>query len=415
MEGRNRMNDFKEIDAQSTEESRHSENRFLRNKYRVPDENGRPSSFLRRVYNGTLARASDSWLNNQLRANFPKGGSSLQKVTSFSTPGLTSEDPDPSPEIDDDRRTCCTAVWIFLGITLILALGGGVMMIVMILSLSDENISGMCEETRFGKRCEHKCHCVNTSERCDQHSGVCKSGCISGWTGNSCQIITSVFDKSAVHVRLPSNETFQCSIKKLWYNWTSVQLAFLNETNTFIMVTVSQDGSTSFTDPRISVSLSSGNGADNVTFAFNLSEYSCDLEGLYECQFQMENNFTTQFGNTSVSFSAPPSNVSVIVQSENSNDVMDDTVNCTGTIHLNTTTLRLVAMSNGTDLAAGQNITRLLLESEMTSDCRHHVLVVYTGNFSSLAGRNVSCRAEDLVYGDNYFSTEEIINVKTTA
>ena len=56
------MNDFKEIDAQSTEESRHSENRFLRNKYRVPDENGRPSSFLRRVYNGTLARASDWWL-----------------------------------------------------------------------------------------------------------------------------------------------------------------------------------------------------------------------------------------------------------------------------------------------------------------------------------------------------------------
>ena len=169
----------------------------------------------------------------------------------------------------------------------------------------------MCEENppRFGKRCEHKCHCVNTSERCDQHSGVCQSGCISGWTGDSCQIskflhvlikyalfclkvlvnfviklpffiwihlifsgsiwilkhlylcvsVTSVFDKSAVHVRLPSNETFQCSINKLWYNWTNVQLAFLNETNTFIMVTVSQDGSTSFTDPRISVSLSSGN------------------------------------------------------------------------------------------------------------------------------------------------------------
>ena len=112
---------------------------------------------------------------------------------------------------------------------------------------------------------------------------------------------------------------------------------------------------------------------------------------------------------------APPSNLSVIVQSEYSNDVMDDTVNCTGTIHLNTTTLRLVAMSYGTDLAAGQNITRLLLESEMTSDCRHHVFVVYTGNFSSLAGRNVSCQAADLVYGDNYFSTEEIINVKTTA
>ena len=104
-----------------------------------------------------------------------------------------------------------------------------------------------------------------------------------------------------------------------------------------------------------------------------------------------------------------------MVQSEYSDDVMDDTVNCTVTIHLNTTTLRLVAMKNGTDLAAGQNITRLFLESEMTSDCRHHVFVVYTGNFSSLAGRNVSCQAEDLVYGDNYFSTEEIINVKTTA
>lgn len=74
------------------------------------------------------------------------------------------------------------------------------------------------------------------------------------------------------------------------------------------MVTLSQNGSTSFTDPRISVSLSSGNGADNVTFAFNLSEYSCDLEGLYECQFQMENNFTTQFGNTSISFSGIPFN-----------------------------------------------------------------------------------------------------------
>ena len=44
-----------------------------------------------------------------------------------------------------------------------------------------------CPVGRYGISCRHECHCRNATERCDQLTGACKSGCHGSFTGDSCQ------------------------------------------------------------------------------------------------------------------------------------------------------------------------------------------------------------------------------------
>lgn len=44
-----------------------------------------------------------------------------------------------------------------------------------------------CAAGHFGEQCEGVCHCASDTDVCHPVSGVCMSGCATGWTGADCQ------------------------------------------------------------------------------------------------------------------------------------------------------------------------------------------------------------------------------------
>ncbi|XP_056004632.1 uncharacterized protein LOC130046314 isoform X2 [Ostrea edulis] len=195
---------------------------------------------------------------------------------------------------------------------------------------TDNNPPRKCDQfsPAFGKNCEFRCHCSNSSEVCDNNFGICQSGCIDGWHGNNCQLITSVFDKSDIVANLPSTHLVQCTINKLWYNWSSVYLTVYNTTN--ILINVSQGGEISASDERLNATLSRATGteADNVTFKFLFGEDDCDLAGMYRCQFEMLGNFHTSYANLSISVQGKSSNLQISTKNVYIKR-STDSINCT--------------------------------------------------------------------------------------
>ncbi|XP_062608989.1 uncharacterized protein LOC134270764 [Saccostrea cucullata] len=255
----------------------------------------RNSSFLARVLDGTIALEARRWLGHQLRAKYPDGTSC--------------NSPPPKPNHDQSllkSKECHTVGFVILGVLLVAVAGGSVMVYVGLLSpFTDDTVPKECNQTlpRFGNNCEFRCHCANLSEVCNKLTGSCQSGCIDGWRGNDCQMITSVFDKSTIHANLSSQELVQCTIHKLWYNWSSVYLTFYNGTETTTLIRVSENGDKSISDHRLNATLSRAPGieADNVTFAFDIGADDCDLAGNYECRFDIVDNFTASYGNLTLS------------------------------------------------------------------------------------------------------------------
>ncbi|XP_078311808.1 uncharacterized protein LOC111100993 isoform X5 [Crassostrea virginica] len=173
-----------------------------------------------------------------------------------------------------------------------------------------------CEDLppRFGKNCEFRCHCLNLTEFCDKQTGRCTSGCMHGWLGESCQIISSVFDKTTLTARSQSRHTVTCSVYKLWYSWTYVSLAVYNETETLTLINVTQSDVITVSDQRLNATLEKSprpEEADTVLFEFEFQEDDCDLIGLYECQFEMTENFNTSFANLSLFVQELSSNLQI--------------------------------------------------------------------------------------------------------
>ncbi|XP_062578383.1 uncharacterized protein LOC134240295 [Saccostrea cucullata] len=170
--------------------------------------------------------------------------------------------------------------------------------------LRDDKTSNSCETPppKFGENCEFRCHCSNLSEICDRHTGNCFSGCIDGWEGKNCHTIKSIFDKSAINAKPNSSESVQCFIQKLWYSWSNVYLTFHNDTRLLTLINVSQSGNIMSFDNRVNASLkrTTEMEADIVTFLFNFGENDCALTGMYECRFDMVDNFTLLYGNLSM-------------------------------------------------------------------------------------------------------------------
>lgn len=193
---------------------------------------------------------------------------------------------------------------------------------------------------RFGLNCEFRCHCFNLSEVCDNLTGHCESGCMSGWRGQDCQIskafiskslktfitfhfpypprnkinhkcsspfklisVYSIFDKPTINAKSQSRHTATCSIFKLWYNISTVTLTVYNGTETYHKIEVPYLETVSTSDQRLNARISKAariEEADNITFSFEFREDDCDLGGLYECQFDMVEQFNTSFANMSV-------------------------------------------------------------------------------------------------------------------
>lgn len=76
-----------------------------------------------------------------------------------------------------------------------------------------------------------------------------------------------------------------------------------NGTDTHLKIEVPYLETVSTSDPRLNARISKASRieeADNITFSFEFREDDCDLEGLYECQFDMVEQFNTSFANLSV-------------------------------------------------------------------------------------------------------------------
>ncbi|XP_056004627.1 uncharacterized protein LOC125657864 isoform X2 [Ostrea edulis] len=280
-------------------------------------------AYISQIFTNTIARASGYWLDHQLRVK-------------YTNDNLSELEPDPEEDYAD---TCCdkkerkTIVLITLGILFVAVAGGALMVYISLLSpFTDNNEAKKCEQfpPMFGNKCEFRCHCSNSSEVCDKNFGICQSGCIDGWQGNNCQIITSVFDKSAIFADLPSTHLVQCTINKLWYNWSSVYLTVYNTTETNILINVSQGGEISASDERLNATLSRATGteADNVTFKFLFGEDDCDLAGMYRCQFDMLGNFNTSYANLSISVQGKSSNLQISTKNVYFKG-STDSINCT--------------------------------------------------------------------------------------
>ncbi|XP_062578414.1 uncharacterized protein LOC134240324 isoform X2 [Saccostrea cucullata] len=196
---------------------------------------------------------------------------------------------------------------------------------------TDDTVPKECNQTlpRFGNNCEFRCHCANLSEVCNKLTGSCQSGCIDGWRGNDCQIITSVFDKSTIHANLSSQELVQCTIHKLWYNWSSVYLTFYNGTETTTLIKVSENGDKWISDHRLNATLSKASGieADKVTFFFDVGEDDCDLAGIYECRVDMVDNFTASYASLTMSVQGISFGLQIATNNEYYNG-STDYINC---------------------------------------------------------------------------------------
>lgn len=157
---------------------------------------------------------------------------------------------------------------------------------------------------------------------------------MSGWRGEDCQIskaftskswktvftfhfpypsqcsfpfnfisVYSIFNKPTINAKSQSKHTVTCSIFKLWYNISTVNLTVYNGTDTHLKIEVPYLETVSTSDPRLNARISKTSRieeADNITFSFEFREDDCDLEGLYECQFDMVEQFNTSFANLSV-------------------------------------------------------------------------------------------------------------------
>lgn len=76
-----------------------------------------------------------------------------------------------------------------------------------------------------------------------------------------------------------------------------------NGTDTHLKIEVPYLETVSTSDSRLNARISKASRieeADNITFSFEFREDDCDLEGLYECQFDMVEQFNTSFANLSV-------------------------------------------------------------------------------------------------------------------
>nr|XP_022288903.1 uncharacterized protein LOC111100993 isoform X3 [Crassostrea virginica] len=221
------------------------------------------------------------------------------------------DQPEPTPDPSSGR-----IIGLVIAALVVLALVAGALIYFFWPPPYPGDPSEECEDLppRFGKNCEFRCHCLNLTEFCDKQTGRCTSGCMHGWLGESCQIISSVFDKTTLTARSQSRHTVTCSVYKLWYSWTYVSLAVYNETETLTLINVTQSDVITVSDQRLNATLEKSprpEEADTVLFEFEFQEDDCDLIGLYECQFEMTDHFNTTFANLSLFVQELSSNLQI--------------------------------------------------------------------------------------------------------
>ncbi|XP_078656464.1 uncharacterized protein LOC144902765 [Branchiostoma floridae x Branchiostoma belcheri] len=52
----------------------------------------------------------------------------------------------------------------------------------------------VCPDGMYGAGCTQTCHCANGPAACDKETGACTGGCLDFWTGDSCQIVTVLYE-----------------------------------------------------------------------------------------------------------------------------------------------------------------------------------------------------------------------------
>nr|XP_022288908.1 uncharacterized protein LOC111100994 isoform X2 [Crassostrea virginica] len=315
------------------------------------------------------------------------------------------DQPEPPPDYPSWWKSQGRIIGLVIAALVVLALVAGALLIYFLWPPphpGDPSEECVDLPPRFGNNCEFRCHCLNLTEFCDKQAGRCISGCMHGWLGESCQIISSVFDKTTLTARSQSRHTVTCSVYKLWYNWTYVSLAVYNETETLTLINVTQSDVITVSDQRLNATLEKSQRpeeADTVSFEFEFQEDDCDLTGLYECQFEMTDHFNTSFANLSMFVQARPIISQFAVQDyyyRNSNH----SLSCTATFDDNSTTSSEIQLCLSTSFKSILEDPAFTLnqssDNAASKKCLRQKTVLYTFNFTQVSnGTSVRCVGTD--------------------
>ncbi|XP_078311811.1 uncharacterized protein LOC111100993 isoform X8 [Crassostrea virginica] len=315
------------------------------------------------------------------------------------------DQPEPPPDYPSWWKSQGRIIGLVIAALVVLALVAGALLIYFLWPPphpGDPSEECVDLPPRFGNNCEFRCHCLNLTEFCDKQTGRCISGCMHGWLGESCQIISSVFDKTTLTARSQSRHTVTCSVYKLWYSWTYVSLAVYNETETLTLINVTQSDVITVSDQRLNATLEKSQRpeeADTVSFEFEFQEDDCDLTGLYECQFEMTDHFNTTFANLSMFVQARPNISQFAVQDyyyRNSNH----SLSCTATFDDNSTTSSEIQLCLSTSFKSILEDPAFTLnqssDNAASKKCLRQKTVLYTFNFTQVSnGTSVRCVGTD--------------------
>nr|XP_022327737.1 uncharacterized protein LOC111127042 [Crassostrea virginica] len=319
----------------------------------------------------------------------------------------TSKDQLASSKSPDRTRKCRkpTPLSLIVSVFLLLILGVALLLYYKLSpSDSDENPSKYCKQlpASFGNDCQYRCHCLNSTEICDKTTGRCKSGCMHGWMGTNCQIISSIFNTVTINAKSHSRHIVTCSIFKLWYNWMNVYLFLDNGTKAYTLVNVSNNGVVSVSDQRLNATLQKGGGTDepdNVSFVFEFPEEACDLEGTYTCQFKMVENFNTKFAVLSVFVEARP-NITEFNVEDYYYRISNHSLSCSATFASNPTNdIKLEICLGSSYMSITDDPAFTLSQSsdvKTLGKCSYQKTVFYTFDFALVSnGTFLRCVATD--------------------